>query len=262
MKTLSIVVPVYNEALQLEEVLRYFFSLPYPLETQWIVVDDCSTDATGSILNRLQKEFSFTLLTLPKNQGKGRAIREGIQEARGDYLLIQDADFEYDPRDIPALLEPLLSGQADVVYGSRFKKNNVQVPRTYHYFVNRFLTALSNLFSGMYLTDMETCYKLFKRDLLQAMNLRSQRFGIEVELTAYVAKTSARVFEIPIRYYPRTRLQGKKISWRDGIAALRHLVYFNWCISLEKAFRSLPLRYSPQVLPRPTGSLQEESSPI
>ena len=243
---LSILVPVFNEEEHLEKVVRFLLGTPCPVPREWIFIDDCSTDKSKEILSRLQKEFGFALLTLKENSGKGTAIQEGIRSAGGDWILIQDADFEYDPRDIPNLLQPLMEGHADVVYGSRFKKSTGQVHRTYHYFVNRLLTILSNLFSGMYLSDMETCYKIFRADLLKSMNLRSRRFGIEVELTAYVAKTSARVFELPIRYYPRTRLQGKKISWKDGVAALFHLVRFNYFVSPAQAFRDLAEHYRPR----------------
>ncbi len=240
---LSILVPIYNEEAQLASVLEHLMAAPCPIVREWILIDDCSTDGSLAIAKGLQEKYSLRIVEQKKNQGKGAAVIRGIQEAKGDLIMVQDADFEYDPKEIPKLLEPLLNNQADVVYGSRFKHNTLQVHRTYHYFVNRFLTLLSNLFSGLYLTDMETCYKLFRADLLKAMQLKSFRFGIEVELTAYVAKTSARVFELPISYYPRTRLQGKKINWMDGVAALWHLIRFNALISVSQAFNQLPARY-------------------
>ncbi len=236
---LSVIVPVYNEARQLEKVIEHLYSSPCPVEREWIFVNDCSTDGSGEILKRLSPSRGFKLIEFERNQGKGAAIRAGIRHATGDLVIIQDADFEYDPADVPALLEPLIARKADVVYGSRFKQS-VQVHRTYHYFVNRFLTILSNLFSGIYLTDMETCYKVFRRELLQAMRLRSSRFGIEIELTAYVAKSPARVMELPVHYYPRMRLQGKKIGWKDGVAALFHLVRFNFLVSTQGAFEREP----------------------
>jgi len=243
---LTTIVPVYNEQRHLEEVVRFLFATACPLEREWIFVDDCSTDGSRDTLRRLQREFGFILLEQESNQGKGSAIRKGIAHASGSLILIQDADFEYDPRDIPSLLEPFAQGQADVVYGSRFKHNTPQVHRTYHYFVNQLLTVLSNLFSGIYLTDMETCYKVFRADLLKSMSLNSKRFGFEIEVTAYAAKTSARIFEIGIRYYPRTYIHGKKIGWKDGVAALFHLVRYNFLVSKDKAFKALPDIYSPE----------------
>lgn len=240
---LSLVVPVYNEAPQLEKVIRMLFATSCPIDREWIFIDDKSSDGSTDILKKLQSEFNYQLIIQPTNQGKGSAVIRGIKAATGDFVIIQDADFEYDPGDIPSLLEPLINKQADVVYGSRFKKNALQVHRTYHYFVNRFLTIMSNLMSGIYLTDMETCYKAFNRDLLQSMNLTSKRFGIEIELTAYIAKTRARIFEMPIRYYPRTQLQGKKINWKDGVAALFHLYRFNFTVKFEEAFTKLPPQY-------------------
>jgi len=234
---LTLIVPIYNEERQLKEVIHRLMNTPCPIPREWIFVDDCSTDQSLSILEDLQSEYVFRILKHSVNQGKGSAVRTGINAATGDFVLIQDADFEYDPQDIPALLEPLLRNQADVVYGSRFKKNVTQVHRTYHYLINLFLTFLSNLFSGLYLTDMETCYKVFRTEILQSMNLRSERFGFEVEVTAYIAKTTARVFELPISYYPRTRLQGKKINWKDGFAALFHIIRFNVFTSSEVAFK-------------------------
>jgi glycosyltransferase involved in cell wall biosynthesis len=251
MSKLSVVVPIFNEERHLRQVLTHLFRSQCPVERQWILVDDCSSDRSLAILRELQPELGFELVSLPSNQGKGAAVRAGIARATGELIMIQDADFEYDPRDVVALLQPLLEDSADVVYGSRFSKGNLQVHRTYHYFVNWLLTTLSNLLSGLYLSDMETCYKIFRADLLKSMKLKSNRFGIEVELTAYVAKSAARTFELPIRYYPRTYLQGKKIGWKDGLAALFHLVYFNLVVGREQAFEGLARRYLPGELRGP-----------
>ena len=242
-RRLSVVIPVYNEEAQLRAALENLLGSPCPIEREWIVVNDASTDGSAAILDDMAREHAIRVIHVEKNRGKGAAVIRGFGEVTGDFVMIHDADFEYDPRDIPSLLEPLCNDEADVVYGSRFRKEANQVHRTYHYMVNRFLTDLSNLMSGIYLTDMENCYKIFRADLLRAMRLRSQRFGIEVELTAYVAKTRARIYERPIRYYPRTRLQGKKINWKDGVAALFHLIRFNWLISRDAAFRNLPAHY-------------------
>lgn len=244
--TLSVVVPVFNEAPQLAQVIEHLFSVPCPIAREWIFVDDKSTDGSLEILRSLQPQYGYRLLEQDPNQGKGSAVRRGIREATGELIIIQDADFEYDPADIPSLIEPLVQGRADVVYGSRFKSSH-QVRRTYHYFVNRVLTVLSNLLSGIYLTDMETCYKAFRSELVQSMLLSSERFGIEVELTAFVAKIRARIYELPISYYPRTRLQGKKINWKDGVAALVHLVRFNLLTAFDEAFdlSRLPPQYFP-----------------
>lgn len=241
----SVIVPIFNEERHLREVVEYLFSSPCPIEREWIFIDDCSTDGSKAVLKSLQASYSFRLIEQEVNQGKGRAVVAGIQASTGDFIVIQDADFEYDAAEIPKLLEPLLQNSADVVYGSRFKRSALQVHRTYHYFVNYFLTLLSNLLSGIYLTDMETCFKVFRADFLKAMLLRSKRFGIEVELTAYIAKTKARVYEIPINYYPRTHLQGKKINWKDGIAAIYHLIRFNLFVSFDESFKGLPDKYHP-----------------
>ncbi|MBI2604705.1 MAG: glycosyltransferase family 2 protein [Deltaproteobacteria bacterium] len=251
MHKVSIIVPVYNEEAHLAQVIEMLMRSPAPVSPatgapvsrEWIFVDDFSKDQSLRILNKMAVRHGFRVLAQPRNHGKGAAVIRGIHEATGEVILVQDADFEYDPADLPALIAPILEGRADVVYGSRFKKSASQVHRTYHYFVNRFLTLVSNLFSGIYLTDMETCYKVFRADLIKAMNLKCQRFGIEVEMTAYVAKIRARIFELPISYFPRTRLQGKKIGWKDGVAALYFLVRFNCFTSIAKAFTRVPARY-------------------
>jgi glycosyltransferase involved in cell wall biosynthesis len=240
---LSIIVPVYNEAQHLEAVVDYLMRAPCPLRREWIFIDDCSTDGSTEMLRALALKFGFRLVEQPLNQGKGAAVIRGIAIASGDLIMIQDADYEYDPVDVPDLVQPFIDDRADVVFGSRFKKNAPQVHRTWHYFVNRLLTILSNMCSGIYLTDMETCYKIFRADFVKAMKLRSQRFGIEVELTAYTAKTAMRIYELPIHYYPRTTLQGKKISWKDGAAALWHIVRFNLLTTSREAFHHLPQRY-------------------
>jgi glycosyltransferase involved in cell wall biosynthesis len=242
---ISIIIPVYNEEKHIADVFTYIMSAPSKIEREFIVIDDCSSDNSVTILKDLQKKYNFILNVLPVNGGKGAAVIRGIKESTGDFIMVQDADFEYDPWDLDNLTAPLLENKADVVFGSRFKKNGLQIHRTYHYLVNRFLTTLSNLFSDAYLTDMETCYKVFRSDLIKSMNLESPRFGIEVELTAYTAKTSARIFEIPVNYYPRTKLQGKKINWKDGIAAIFHIIKFNLFRSLDQSFTSLPERYNP-----------------
>lgn len=241
---LSLIVPVYIEAKRLREVVDFLYSFSFPIQQEWIFIDDKSTDGSLEILRELSKKYPMKLLEQDRNQGKGAAVIRGFKEATGDIIMIQDADFEYHPKDIPSLLQPIIDNEADVVYGSRFKKTAIQVHRTYHYFVNRFLTFCSNLMSGIYLTDMETCYKVFRADLLKPMQLTSQRFGIEVELTAYLGKVRARIFELPISYFPRTQLQGKKIGWKDGVAALRHLVHFNYFVSREQAFKDLPEKYN------------------
>ncbi len=244
---LSVVVPVFDEEAHLDAVLARLFTAPCPVAREWIFVDDASSDGSPAILDALAERDDVTVLHREVNGGKGAALREGFKLARGEFVMVQDADMEYDPADVPRLLQPLLDDQADVVFGSRFRAERVQVHRTFHYLGNRILTDLSNLASGIYLSDMETCYKVFRADLLKPMRLRSERFGFEVECTAYVAKTAARIYELPISYTPRTRLAGKKIGWRDGVAALWHIVRFNVVISREAAFGgTLPARYRPR----------------
>jgi glycosyltransferase involved in cell wall biosynthesis len=239
-------VPLRNEAHHLEGVLERCFAAPCPIQREFILVDDGSTDGSGELCDAIAGERDDTVVIRQRQRGKGAAVRSAIRAASGDFIMIQDADYEYDPNDIPALLAPLLADSADVVFGSRFRRERVQVHRTHHFQANRLLTATSNMLSGIYLTDTHSCYKVFRADLLKAMRLRSPRFGFEAESVAYVAKTSARMVELPVAYAPRTKTTGKKIGWRDGIAAFGHYIVYNLLTSSERAFRDLPDRYLPR----------------
>ncbi len=245
-RTVSLIIPVYNEAEHLLRFLELIDTLQLPLEKELVIIDDCSTDGSRDIL----RKFSFTskvqLIEQEVNQGKGAAIRRGILAASGDIIGIQDADFEYEPKDIPSLLVPLIDGRCDVVYGSRFKKSE-QVHRTLHYAVNRILTILSNFCCGLYLSDMETCYKFFKADVIKNIKLESNRFGFEPEITAKIGKLKLRVRELPISYFPRNYLEGKKITWKDGIAALKHIFHYSFFVSSKDCFlETLPKDYIPR----------------
>jgi glycosyltransferase involved in cell wall biosynthesis len=246
-RQVSLVVPVYNEAGHLEEFLQKLDVLELQVDKELIIVDDCSRDDSRGILRRFPFCSQVSIVEQPVHQGKGAALRIGIAQAAGDFIGIVDADFEYDMQDIPLLLEPLLADKADVVYGSRFKKTAPQVHRTFHYLINRFLTLLSNLLSGLYLSDMETCYKFFRADVIQNIHLASNRFGFEPEGTAKIARLQLRVMEIGVSYYPRNYLEGKKITWKDGLAAIGHIIYFNLCVPSKACFlATLPARYIPR----------------
>lgn len=223
---LSVVVPAYNESATVEAVVRRLRELPLRLEV--IAVDDASADGTGDILDRLEKEGVIDrVIHQQGNRGKGAALRAGFAAAMGDVVVVQDADLEYDPGDLPTLLDPILRGRADAVYGSRFQGGPRRVLFFWHSVGNRTLTLLSNMFTNLNLTDMETCYKLVRRDLLQRLPLTSDRFGFEVEITARLAQSGARIWELPITYSGRTYAEGKKITWKDGFAALFHILRFN-----------------------------------
>jgi glycosyltransferase involved in cell wall biosynthesis len=225
---LSIVVPVYNEKLTINQVLERIQTTPY--EKEIIVVDDCSTDGTREILRSLDLSSripSARFLYQPVNQGKGAALRAGIGAATGDIVIVQDADLEYDPADYAALIQPIISGLADVVYGSRFLSGPHRVLLFWHSLGNRILTLLSNMFTDLNLTDMETGYKAFRRELFYKITIEENRFGFEPEITAKIAKLRCTIYEVPISYFGRDYSEGKKITWKDGFAALYFIVKYN-----------------------------------
>jgi glycosyltransferase involved in cell wall biosynthesis len=223
---LSLLVPVYNEADQVREAITRIHEVPLNLEV--IAVNDGSQDCSGELLDQLKAEgLVHQVIHHPHNRGKGAAVRSGLALATGHVVVMQDADLEYDPRELPELLEPILLGKADAVYGSRFQSGPRRVLYFWHSVGNRFLTLLSNMFTDLNLSDIETCYKMIRTDLMKSMPLASDRFGIEVELTARLAKAGARIWEVPISYSGRTYAEGKKINWRDGVAALWHILRFN-----------------------------------
>jgi glycosyltransferase involved in cell wall biosynthesis len=222
---LSVVMPVYNELATVEEMIRRVHAVP--LRTELVVVDDCSTDGTRALLERLQAEHGFTLLLQPRNQGKGAALRRGFEAVHGDLVVIQDADLEYSPEEFPQLIDLICQGRADVVYGSRFLGRH-RVFLFTHYAGNRLLTLITNVLYNTMLSDMETCYKVMRVDVLRSMTLRSNGFGIEPELTAKIFKRGYRVYEVPITYDGRGYEEGKKITWRDGVVALWVLLKYRF----------------------------------
>lgn len=220
---LSVLIPVYNEARTIDEILRLVEAVP--IEKEVLVVDDGSTDGTRPILERWDGRAGVRVILHPENLGKGRAVRTAMEAARGDILLIQDADLEYDPADYPAILRPIEAGRADVVYGSRFRgsaENRVQ--NFWHTVGNRILTLISNVFTDLNLTDMATCYKAFHRRVVPSLDLESRRFGFDAEFTVKVARGGFRVFEVPVSYFARSRAEGKKIRLKDGFSALGALL--------------------------------------
>ena len=222
---LSVVMPVYNERHTVEEIIRRVLAVP--IRIQLIVVDDVSTDGTSEILEHLRQELGFTLLKQPRNGGKGAALRRGFAAVSGDLMIIQDADLEYHPEEYPLLTGLITSGRADVVFGSRFLGTH-RVFLLTHYLGNRLLTFITNLLYNTMLTDMETCYKVMRIDVLRSMELKSNGFGIEPEITAKVFKRRYKVYEVPISYDGRGYEEGKKITWRDGVVALWVLVKYRF----------------------------------
>ena len=237
--TLSVLVPAYNEQPTIEGVLRQVLALGVCLK-EIVVVDDGSTDRTAAIVEQLAAEDPrIRFVSMDRNRGKTAAIARAIQEASGDILIVQDADLEYDPAEIPEVIAPILRGQADVVYGSRFMvRKAARVLYYYHYLANKFLTCLSNVLTNRNMTDIETCYKAFRSGVIKPIELTSRGFGMEVEITAMVCKTNARTYEVPISYYGRTYDEGKKIGTKDGFAALYYIGYYNLVRPLTRAGRA------------------------
>lgn len=219
-KKLSVVIPCFNERDHITTLIERVLASPIE-DKEIIVVDDCSTDGTSDILREAISPLVSRILFLEQNSGKGAALQAGFAAATGDVVIVQDADLEYNPAEYPAVVSPIFSGEADVVYGSRFLKGGfLRKGRLKNVLANRFLTALSNLFTGLSLTDMETCYKAFRRDVIQSIRLEENRFGFEPEVTAKIAKAGYRIMEVPISYSPRNTRQGKKIGFKDGLRAI------------------------------------------
>lgn len=222
---LSIVIPVYNECGTIEKIIRQVSDINVGIDKEIVIVDDCSTDGTREILRKMKSDDEAQKIFFQeKNKGKGAALRRGFKEADGDVVVVQDADLEYDPNDYKTMLAPVLQGHADVVYGSRFLGGGPhRVVFFWHYIGNKFLTTLSNMMTDLNLTDMEVCYKMFKKEVLEHIEIREERFGFEPEITAKLARGNWRIYEVPISYYGRNYTEGKKITWKDGFRAL-------WCI--------------------------------
>ena len=224
---LSVLMPIYNERWTLDDIVRQTLGSPVPLEIELVAVDDCSSDGSWEVLQRLaSQDPRIKAVRHPRNRGKGAAIRTAIEHMTGQVAVIQDADLEYDPREYPLLLAPILAGKADAVFGSRFTSHARRVLFFWHAVVNTGLTLISNMLNDLNLTDMETCYKAFRREVIQSIDLREDRFGFEPEITAKLARGHFRIYEVGISYWGRTYEEGKKIGWKDGLWALACIVRY------------------------------------
>ena len=224
---LSVVIPCYNERQTIEALVEAVREAPVE-KVEIIIIDDGSTDGTRELLQAKPREWVDKIVLQERNFGKGAALRAGFQAATGDLVIVQDADLEYDPKEYPILIAPILKDRADVVFGSRFSGGRAhRVVYFWHMVGNRFLTLLSNMLTNLNLTDMESCYKVFRRELLDGLTIEEERFGVEPELVAKVARTGARIYEVGISYYGRTYAQGKKTNWKDGIAAMYAIMKYN-----------------------------------
>lgn len=235
---LSVIMPAYNEEATLALIVERVIGIPHLLEL--VIVDDCSSDKTGEIAKQLAEKYpAIEYLRHDKNRGKTEALKTGFAMAKGEIVIVQDADLEYDPNEIQDVINPILHGHADVVYGSRFMvKKATRILYFTHYLANKSLTFFSNCFTNLNMSDMETCYKAFRSEIARNMTITSSGFGFEVEVTAKIAKLNAAIYEVPISYYGRTYDEGKKIGFKDGLAALVYIIYYNLFVSARRSFKS------------------------